>query len=40
VDILRILEMENYRPMYMPMTTNLKKLDASKFELVDPTLYR
>jgi hypothetical protein len=32
--------MTGCRPMFMPMTTNLKKLDASEFELVDPTLYR
>ena len=31
--------MEGCRPMSTPMTTNFKKLDASKSELVDPTLY-
>ena len=40
VDILRRFEMMDCRPMSTPMTTNLKKLDASESELVDPTLYR
>jgi hypothetical protein len=40
VDILRRFEMTDCRPMSTPMTTNLKKLDASESELVDPTLYR
>lgn len=32
--------MEDCRPMYTWMITNLKKLSASEGELVDPTLYR
>ena len=32
--------MEGCRLMSTPMTTNFRKLDASKSELVDPTLYR
>jgi hypothetical protein len=39
VDILRRFEMTDCRPMSTPMTTNLKKLNASEPELVDPTLY-
>ena len=31
--------MEGCRPMSTPITTNFRKLDASEFELVDPTLY-
>eukprot|EP00253_Pinus_taeda_P032172 PITA_32172 len=32
--------MEDCKPMSTPMITNWKKLHASDFELVDPTLYR
>ena len=32
--------MDGCKPMSTPMTTNLRKLDASESELVDPTLYR
>eukprot|EP00253_Pinus_taeda_P001613 PITA_01613 len=39
VDILRF-RMEDYRPMSTSMITNLKKLSASKGELVDPALYK
>ena len=39
VDILRRFRMEDCKPISTPMITNLKKLDASKSELVDPTLY-
>jgi hypothetical protein len=31
--------MEDCRPMSTPMITNWKKLNASKSELVDPTIY-
>ena len=31
--------MGDCRPMSTPMITNWKKLHASKFEFVDPTLY-
>ena len=40
VDILSGFHMEDFRPMSTPMITNWKKLHASDFELVDPTLYR
>eukprot|EP00253_Pinus_taeda_P023759 PITA_23759 len=40
VDILSRFHMEDCRPMSTPMITNCKKLHASDFELVDPTLYR
>jgi hypothetical protein len=32
--------MEDCKPMSTPMVTNWKKLNASYFELVDPTIYR
>ncbi|XP_059064418.1 secreted RxLR effector protein 161-like [Cryptomeria japonica] len=32
--------MEDYKPMSMPLVTNWKKVDASRSEAVDPTLYR
>ena len=32
--------MVDCRPMYTPMITNLKKLKASKSNLVDPIVYR
>ena len=32
--------MENYKPMSMPLVTNWKKIDASRSEAVDLTLYR
>jgi hypothetical protein len=32
--------MEDCRPMLTPMTTNLRKMNSSESELVDPTLYR
>lgn len=32
--------MESCRPMSIPMITNLRNIDASKSELVDPTSYR
>jgi hypothetical protein len=31
--------MDGCKSMLTPMTTNFRKLDASEFELVDPTLY-
>jgi hypothetical protein len=31
--------MDGCKPMLTPMTTNFRKLNASEFELVDPTLY-
>jgi hypothetical protein len=40
VYILRRFEMMDCGPMSTLMKTNLKKLDASESELVDPTLYR
>ena len=40
VDILRRFRMEDSRPMSTLIVTNWKKLQASKGELVDPTLYR
>jgi hypothetical protein len=32
--------MQDCRPMSTPMVTNWKKIDASKSEVVDPTLYK
>ena len=32
--------MEGCRPMSTPIITNFRNLDASEFELMDPTLYR
>jgi hypothetical protein len=40
VEILKRFGMLDCRPMSMPMVTNWKKLDASRSEAVDPTLYR
>eukprot|EP00253_Pinus_taeda_P013513 PITA_13513 len=40
VDILSRFHMEDCKPMFTPMFTNWKKLNASDSELVDPTLYR
>ena len=40
IDILRRFRMEDCRLLSTPMVTNLKKLHASKGELVDPILYR
>eukprot|EP00253_Pinus_taeda_P035445 PITA_35445 len=40
VDILSRFHMEDCKPMSTPMITNWKKIHASDFELVDPTLYR
>eukprot|EP00253_Pinus_taeda_P010734 PITA_10734 len=39
-EILKRFGMEDYRPMATPMITNWKKIDASKDEDVDRTLYR
>jgi len=39
VDILRRFEVEDCRPMSTPMKTNLKKLNAIAYDLVDSTLY-
>eukprot|EP00253_Pinus_taeda_P035352 PITA_35352 len=38
--ILVLFHVEDCRPMLTPMITNWKKLHASDFELVNPTLYR
>jgi hypothetical protein len=40
VEILKRFRMEDCKPMSTPMITNLRKLNASESELVDPTLYR
>jgi hypothetical protein len=40
VEILKRFRMQDCRPMSTPMVTNWKKIDASKQEAVDPTLYR
>ena len=40
MDILRIFQMEDCKPMCTPMVSNGKKIHASEGELVDPTLYR
>lgn len=40
IDILKRFRMENCKPMSMPLVTNWKKIDASKSEAVDPTLYK
>jgi hypothetical protein len=39
-DILRRFQMEDCRPMTIPMITNWKKLHAYESQLVDSTLYR
>ena len=40
IHILRIFGMVYCMPIATPIITNLKKLNASKSDLVDPTLYR
>jgi hypothetical protein len=40
MEILKRFDMQDCRPMSTPMVTNWKKIDASKSEAVDPTLYR
>jgi hypothetical protein len=40
VEILKRFGMQDCRPMSTPMVTNWKKIDASRSEAVDPTLYR
>jgi len=40
IESLRRFRMEDFRPMAMPMITNWKKIDASEYKDVDPTLYR
>eukprot|EP00253_Pinus_taeda_P014405 PITA_14405 len=40
IEILKRFGMEDCRPMAMPMITNWKKIDASKYKDVDPTLYK
>ena len=37
--IMRRFKMEDCGPMSTPMITNMKKLNASKIDLVDPTVY-
>jgi hypothetical protein len=39
VEILRRFRMEDYKPIATPMITNLKKIDTSDSELVDPRMY-
>jgi hypothetical protein len=39
VDILSIFQMEDCKPMLIPMVTNWKKLSASDSELVDARRY-
>jgi hypothetical protein len=39
-DILSRFQMEDYRPMSIPMITNWKKLSASDSQLVHATIYR
>jgi hypothetical protein len=40
MEILKRFRMEDCRPMSTPIVTNWKKIDASKQEAVDPTLYK
>jgi len=40
MEILKKLLMLDYRPMSAAMITNWKNIDASKQEVMDPTLYR
>jgi hypothetical protein len=40
VEILKRFGMEDCKPMATPMITNLKKLNSSKSEKVNPTIYR
>jgi hypothetical protein len=40
VEILKKFRMKDCRLMSTPMITNLRKLNASEDELVDPTLYK
>ena len=40
VDILKIFQMEDYKPMATPMIANLKKVITSYSNLVDHTLYK
>ena len=40
MEILKRFKMLDCRPMSTPIDTNKKKLDASRSEFVDPTLYR
>jgi hypothetical protein len=39
VEILRRLGMEDCKPMLTPMVTNMKKIDTSDSEFVDPRIY-
>jgi hypothetical protein len=39
-DILRRFQMENCRPMTIPMITNWKKIHTFESQLIDSTLYR
>lgn len=40
IDILKKFGMDNCKPMSTPLVTNWKKIDASRLEEVDPSLYR
>jgi hypothetical protein len=40
VEVLKRFGMQDCRPMSTPMVINLKKIDASRLEVVDPTLYK
>ena len=40
IDTLKIFQMEDCKPMLIPMITNQNKLSVSNFDFVYPTLYR
>ena len=40
IEILKRFQMEDCRPMAMPMITNWKKINTSEDDWDDPTLYR
>jgi hypothetical protein len=40
MEIMKHFGMQDCKPMATPMVTNWKKIDASKLEGVDPTLYK
>ena len=40
VEILKRFRMEDYKPMAIPLVSNWRKIDASRSDGFDPTLYR
>ena len=40
LEIMKRLCKDDYKPMAMPMITNMKKVTTSDLDMVDPTLYK